>query len=1635
SPSTRFRWLRPSPEKGGAIWAIDNVYLGDSCPWLCSGHGFCQKGFCHCDPGFGGEYCVPQIPLPMVLKDDFNGDQTDYSVWKEVYGGSNSDQCGPVVSGKSFTFDKDGMRMAMTVDMDSSMLISMEFSFKYGCGSEAPFWPRDQSVLLQYSINGGITWKLIKEIHFSNTSQTKFYSLILPLEARNNATRFRFWQAANGKSRSAWSVDNLFIGTMITNPNTIFDSFDTEQADPMSWTFVNDGVVDDYCSHKRNEAFGNTALVFHRGSSGELSAITTDIEIGPMSVIQFDINIGCGAEASSKYPVRLEYSTNGGVTWSLVAPNCAQDSPSNCFESSLPTSVYYAGDSINWQRVIIPLNHLHVCGNVRFRWYQGRIPDSDFGPEWAIDNVFIGMACSEHCNGNGYCLGGILCQCDEGFTGATCVPEKHNPFHLKDDFNGDDTSGKPKVNILLPASSSDVQNDVNENNWKYWSGGQVSRKHHCGKVFTDSNFIHARTGQRFLTTVPLDLSKANIIQFYLKLGCNKTVDRLAPPVFLQYSTSGGIYWTTVEQFDFNPDSNRPAYIAVHIPDGAQTNSTQVRWWQPSRDGHFEEDWAIDQIYIGGNTFGEETLQDDPTSPLNTTWIEYPGARHEPICGSDGVVLHFRDKETQRFASTADVSVGDSSILQFELLMGCDDKKGKIQPCFELSTEFSLDMGNTWNLLRPACFPSNVECGNYHTGSTFTSDLHTGWNRVTIPIPKQAWSSQTRFRLNQSSGYTSDQDWAVHHLYVGSFCPNRCQGHGRCMESQCVCDEDWQGEDCSVPVQDLPKILVEDFLNGYNYTNWAKLVGGTVEQPCRLLSAGHALHFTGPCSRLLETHPLDLSSAMFIQFYFLYGCVSKPVRRDQGVLLEFSTDGGTTWKYITEMHYNLFRTPGFVSMKIPDEAKKVGTQLRWWQPQHPQSKDSDWLIDSVRVNGEEINPPHVTINFTTGFEYLDLITADNMEVGRYCGKDGVAIGRTKSYEPSTLSSREVKISKDHVLQFSVNVGCDRPWNYSIQPVNVEYSTDHGMTWVDLVTHCLKDASCLPHSHPAASHYHGVHNNWRRITTPLNGLPVSNGTRFRWQQLPDGLPNSQDWALADIYIGPACPEHCHGHGYCFMEKCVCDEGYDGLDCTLSHPSKTVKYLKDMFDGDQTVNKTKWHWVQGGNIQTPCETLVDGSALVFNGPGARELLSEPLDLRDAKFIQYTAFMWTRVGHLNTCNQPPDHKVQNVYLQFSTDGGIVWQTLHTLSPQRYWPARSDYILLPASARSNNSLIRWIQAESPPMTSHRVHWAVDDVFIGGWEINPSEYHQTFDDGYATDDPSAWEFSPSGIIQGKDGECHYEGQNSSSMVWSDNHKNDAVQKFTTNQMIVQSGYMLQFKLIIGCGKYTDMCSAPDGFIKLEYRRNPSSQRWESVLPSCLPSSQNGGLCNPHNHHHASHYRLSQFPVWRRVTIPLPEVTYSRSLDICYSSQFSTSENLMENLYSNHFNNDIVEKVHMGVGRGGEEVIGHQTELNVHLALHIHEHQAASETNGHNNQLGPEWPVRGTNFPPDEVQQCRSHLYLLNSWNGSCYSSGKKSRTVKNPVVGVSYFSAVNECFPFDGMEGFPFDGMEGFPFDGMEGFL
>jgi len=76
-----------------------------------------------------------------------------------------------------------------------------------------------------------------------------------------------------------------------------------------------------------------------------------------------------------------------------------------------------------------------VCSIVRFRWRQDRLESFNHPTaSWAIDNVYIGMQCESHCNGHGTCISGMLCLCDDGYTGEHCTSDTPRPNFLKEDF-------------------------------------------------------------------------------------------------------------------------------------------------------------------------------------------------------------------------------------------------------------------------------------------------------------------------------------------------------------------------------------------------------------------------------------------------------------------------------------------------------------------------------------------------------------------------------------------------------------------------------------------------------------------------------------------------------------------------------------------------------------------------------------------------------------------------------------------------------------------------------------------------------------------------------------------------------------------------------------------------------------------------------------------------------------------------------------------------------------------------------------------------------------------------------------------------------------------------------------------------
>lgn len=53
--ATQFRWIQKEGAGERQSWGVDHVYIGEACPGLCSGNGYCTSGVvCICDEGHHG---------------------------------------------------------------------------------------------------------------------------------------------------------------------------------------------------------------------------------------------------------------------------------------------------------------------------------------------------------------------------------------------------------------------------------------------------------------------------------------------------------------------------------------------------------------------------------------------------------------------------------------------------------------------------------------------------------------------------------------------------------------------------------------------------------------------------------------------------------------------------------------------------------------------------------------------------------------------------------------------------------------------------------------------------------------------------------------------------------------------------------------------------------------------------------------------------------------------------------------------------------------------------------------------------------------------------------------------------------------------------------------------------------------------------------------------------------------------------------------------------------------------------------------------------------------------------------------------------------------------------------------------
>ncbi|KAL8220924.1 UNVERIFIED_CONTAM: hypothetical protein K2H54_056510 [Gekko kuhli] len=428
------------------------------------------------------------------------------------------------------------------------------------------------------------------------------------------------------------------------------------------------------------------------------------------------------------------------------------------------------------------------------------------------------------------------------------------------------------------------------------------------------------------------------------------------------------------------------YISIRhdyilLPEDALTNTTRLRWWQPFVINNgivvssFDRaQWALDNVLIGGAEINPSQLIDtfdDEGISHEENWSFYPNAvRTAGFCGNPSFHLYWPNKkkdQTHNILSSRELIIQPGYMMQFKIVVGCETIS-----CGDLHSvllEYTKDArSESWQLVQTQCLPSSsnsVGCSpfQFHEATIYNSVNSSTWKRITIQLPDHVSSSATQFRWIQKGEEPEKQSWAIDHVYIGEACPKLCSGHGYCTTGAiCICDEGYQGDDCSVFSHELPSYIKDNFESArVTEINWETIQGGVIGNGCGQLAPyahGDSLYFNGCQIRQAISKPLDLTRASKIMFVLQIGSLSQtdscntnlsdPNTVDKAVLLQYSVNNGIAWQVIAQHQPKDFIQAQRVSYNVPLEARMKGVLLRWWQPRHNGTGHDQWALDHVEV---------------------------------------------------------------------------------------------------------------------------------------------------------------------------------------------------------------------------------------------------------------------------------------------------------------------------------------------------------------------------------------------------------------------------------------------------------------------------------------------------------------------------------------------------------------------------------------------------------------------------------------------------------------------------------------------------------------
>ncbi|XP_065573688.1 reelin-like isoform X3 [Artemia franciscana] len=1063
---------------------IRHMTISTKCPWMCSGRGICVYGVCSCDDGYSGPYCVPSetLSLPQEIYLTFDSFKMEPEL-RNIEGARLSRGCGVVSSGRSLNFEKAGRRLLETFDMDLTSAESLQLILKFGCSS--------LNESLSRSRNSGVLLQ-----HTSNNGAEWSTIMELPYKLGKHEVIVPLASYQQLKSNSSrlrlWQPLDAKDGESVWSIDDLILTTHTIRSQAVGDDFE-EGIKRAVLIHSIGGKIGSfcnssSQVLLFNGKERIRLAITRDIHVEEGHILQFQIKAGCGKVFQSSNPIHLEYSSNFGKTW--LRTKIYDDDK----------SLYYANQSPKWQKYTIHISDLRTTGLLRFRWIQEASVQSGIPVAWALDNIYIGYSCNEDCNGHGLCSLQGKCYCDEGYTGDSCEDTTVTLLnHVHEGFENLEVN-RTIFNDLAGASITDLCS-YNSGSSLYFSGNTA----------------------RFITTNPLNLTYARFLQFMVNAKCSHS-DSI-PRVAVQYSVNGGVKWNTLKIVESSQLYFERVIIDVPLP--AKRNNVLLRWVQLGVTGS----WALDEIFVQAEPELVPWLNFDDR---NDSFFSISGAKYSKICQSNISGWHFIGGSKNRYAVTKDFNVNDDTILQFELSTGCDSHA----QCFGITLDYSSDGGKSWN-------PAFISKENSED-NVFQADLNFGRKRHTLYLSNLIEYSPIRLRWNQVSKHQSSTSWALSNIYIGTGCVGGCTNRGRCVEQMCLCDEGWEGEDCSHPSELQPGYIWDDLSDDEISKHWNIVVGGSIIDGDTVSQ----LVFDGNCSRYIESHPIDFTtSSPLLQFNLNYFSPA-PKNENADIVLEYSVDGGIRWMELTIFQTRENNKNVLENCILPKEARVESILLRMLQPiTDSKKKRPTWALSHIRFGAPIFFLDSITNGYNGGHPN-NLLWTKRVNVQTFTREDAeLLMLRASENEPSYIETVDlIGPITNSALQFEYFTVTKRKF-FAPANVKLQVSFDYGASWQLVGDECYS-VDILCNGTVDVATIYTPSSLVRRVTIPLDSVKYQRVARFRFFQ--DAASFEVNWVIKSFYIGPSCPKMCFNQGTCNYPECVCDKGFYGESCQFSDTS---------------------------------------------------------------------------------------------------------------------------------------------------------------------------------------------------------------------------------------------------------------------------------------------------------------------------------------------------------------------------------------------------------------------------------------------------------------------------------------------------